>query len=72
MNKPGVVRVTESMTIAVEHAAREQRRVRVWFGSCPICDYLGEPEEADRYELAMRRRFTGLRITNESIDPEGR
>lgn len=56
------------MTIAVEHTVRaQQRRVRVWFGSCPICDYLGDPEDAERYERAMRRRFNGLRVTNEAI-----
>lgn len=56
------------MTIAVEHTVRaQQRRVRVWFGNCPICDYLGEPEDAERYEYAMRRRFNGLRVTNEAI-----
>jgi hypothetical protein len=41
------------------------RRVRVWFGRNPIFDYLAEPELAQRYEDAMRRRCSGLRVTNE-------
>lgn len=65
-NKLGVACVTQSMTISVERTA-EQRRVRVWFGAQPICDYLGDADEADRYERAMRRRFSGLRVTNETV-----
>jgi len=41
------------------------RHVRVWFGRNLIFDYLADPELAQRYEEAMRRRFAGLRITNE-------
>jgi hypothetical protein len=42
-----------------------QRRVRVWFGRRLIFDYVADPELAQRYEDAMRRRCAGLRITNE-------
>jgi len=41
------------------------RRVRVWFGRRLIFDYVAEPDFAQRYEEAMRRRCAGLRITNE-------
>jgi len=41
------------------------RRVRVWFGRRLIFDYLADPDLAQRYEDAMRRRFAGVRITNE-------
>jgi hypothetical protein len=44
---------------------QSERRVRVWFGETAICDYTGEAEFAARYEAAMRRRFPGLRVTNE-------
>lgn len=44
-----------------------RRRVRVWFGETPISDYVAAPDIAERYEAAMRRRFAGLRITNEPL-----
>jgi hypothetical protein len=40
-----------------------QQRVRVWFGSHVIAAYVAEPGEAERYALAMGRRFAGLRVT---------
>jgi len=45
-----------------------KRRVRVWFGEHPIMTYVGLPAPAERYEQAMRRRFVGLRVTNEAVD----
>ena len=45
----------------------ERRRVRVWFGSHPIADYTAEVPLANRYEQAMRRRFAGLRVTNDPL-----
>jgi hypothetical protein len=45
-----------------------RRRVRVWFGDHPIMTYVGLPAPAERYEHAMRRRFVGLRVTNEPVD----
>lgn len=47
----------------------QRRRVRVWFGSHPIADYSAEPELAARYAAAMKRRFAGLRVTDEPLDP---
>ncbi|MFD7158316.1 hypothetical protein ACFV9C_27215 [Kribbella sp. NPDC059898] len=44
-----------------------RRRVRVWFGEHSIATYVAEPALAARYEAAMRRRFAGLRVTNEPI-----
>jgi hypothetical protein len=54
-------------TVASTPAPRH-RRVRVWFGDHPIFDYTGTPVAAQRYEQAMRRRFVGLRVTNEPAD----
>jgi len=47
--------------------ADDVRRVRVWFGRRLIFDYLADPDLAQRYEDAMRRRFAGVRITNEPV-----
>jgi hypothetical protein len=45
----------------------ERRRVRVWFGTTAIADHTAEPALATRYEQAMRRRFAGLKVTNEPV-----
>jgi hypothetical protein len=50
----------------------QQRRVRVWFGHQPLADYIATAERAARYEQAMRRRFAGLRVTNEPLQPQPR
>lgn len=42
-----------------------RRQVRVWFGSHPIADHGAEPDQAERFEAAMRQRFASLRVTNE-------
>lgn len=62
------------MTTSVQSAVEPRRLVRVWFGTQPICEYLGEPAAAERYERAMRRRYRGLRVTNEAAPstPAGR
>lgn len=44
-----------------------RRRVRVWFGSHVIADYIAEPGLAARYEQAMRRRFAGLKVTSDPV-----
>lgn len=44
-----------------------RHRVRVWFGSHVIATYVAEPALAARHEAAMRRRFAGLRVTNDPI-----
>jgi len=49
--------------------APRRRRIRVWFGDHPIFDYIGTPVAAQRYEQAMRRRFAGLRVTNDPVAP---
>lgn len=51
----------------MSHSSSPRRRVRVWFGQYQIGHYIGEPEYADRYEAAMRRRFPGLEVTNEPL-----
>jgi len=48
----------------------ERCQVRVWFGATPIANYTAEPAAAARYEAAMRRRFAGLRVTNEPLLPQ--
>ena len=64
------------MTGVTSAAAASKRRVRVWFGEHPIFDYTSLPAAAERYEHAMRRRFVGLRVTNEPVgerpSPDGR
>lgn len=45
----------------------ERRRVRVWFGEHAIADQTFEAALAARYEQAMRRRFAGLRVTNDPL-----
>lgn len=47
--------------------APPRHRVRVWFGAHPIATYVAEPALAARYEAAMRRRFSGLKVTNEPL-----
>ena len=47
-------------------------RVRLWFGSHLISDYIGEPAGAARYEAAMRRRFPGLEVTRDLLPVIGR
>ncbi len=64
------------VTTAPTPVAPAKRRVRVWFGEHPIFDYTSLPAAAERYEHAMRRRFVGLRVTNEPVgerpSPDGR
>jgi hypothetical protein len=50
-------------------ATPQRRRVRVWFGSHVIASYCAEPELAERYAAAMDRRFAGLTVTNEPVEP---
>ncbi|GAA1554695.1 hypothetical protein GCM10009789_05170 [Kribbella sancticallisti] len=52
-----------------EQLETRYRRVRVWFGDTAIADYRAEPALAARYEAAMSRRFSGLRVTNEPLTP---
>jgi hypothetical protein len=52
------------MSTAAELAA-SLRCVCVWFGEHKIVEHLAEPALAARFEDAMRRRFAGLRVTNE-------
>ncbi len=61
----GPSRVQESLLAPPTADGSPTRRVRVWFGWRLIFDYLADPEVAQRYEAAMRRRCAGLRITNE-------
>ena len=57
------------MTIAEMTSRQHRRRVRVWFGEHVIAQYVAEAPLAARYEQAMRRRFAGLRVTNDVLGP---
>lgn len=48
-------------------ATAERRHVQVWFGSHVIADYTATPDLAERYAVAMGRRFAGLKVTNDPI-----
>ncbi len=48
---------------------QHRRRVRVWFGEHVIAQYVAEAPLAARYEQAMRRRFAGLKVTNDLLGP---
>ena len=50
-------------------ARQHRRRVRVWFGEHVIAQYVAEAALAARYEQAMRRRFAGLKVTNDLLGP---
>jgi len=43
------------------------RCVRVWFGTCVLCELIAEPSKAAAYEAGMLRRFAGLKVTNELV-----
>jgi len=42
--------------------------VQVWFGEHIIAEYTASHEAADRYAIAMQRRFGGLRVTTQRLD----
>jgi hypothetical protein len=48
--------------------AKRTNRVRVWFGSHVIAEYVADLCEAEKYAVAIQRRFLGLRVTNEPLD----
>ena len=58
------------MAIAEITSRQHRRRVRVWFGEHVIAQYVAEAPLAARYEQAMRRRFAGLRVTNDILGPQ--
>ncbi|GAB2560812.1 hypothetical protein GCM10027269_13460 [Kribbella endophytica] len=58
------------MTVAEMTSRQHRRRVRVWFGEHVIAQYVAEAPLAARYEQAMRRRFAGLRVTNDLLGPQ--
>lgn len=43
--------------------------MRVWFGAHVIASYVAEDEVAERYAVAMQRRFAGLKVTIEPVRP---
>jgi hypothetical protein len=55
------------MLARVAGGRQERRRVRVWFGKHVIAQYVAEPALAAQYEQAMRRRFAGLKVTNNLV-----
>jgi hypothetical protein len=57
------------VTIAEMTSRQHRRRVRVWFGEHVIAQYVAEAPLAARYEQAMRRRFAGLKVTNDLLGP---
>jgi hypothetical protein len=57
------------VSIAEMTARQHRRRVRVWFGEHVIAQYVAEAPLAARYEQAMKRRFAGLKVTNDLLGP---
>ena len=57
------------MATAEMTSKQHRRRVRVWFSEHVIAPYVAEAPLAARYEQAMRRRFAGLRVTNDVPGP---
>jgi hypothetical protein len=57
------------VSIAEVTSRQHRRRVRVWFGEHVIAQYVAEAPLAARYEQAMRRRFAGLKVTNDLLGP---
>ncbi len=57
------------MTTAEVTSRQHRRRVRVWFGEHVIAQYVADAPLAARYEQAMRRRFAGLKVTNDLLGP---
>lgn len=53
-------------TVGEPVAVDSRRRVCVWFGRYVIASHIAEPRVAIAYEQAMRRRFPGVRTTNNS------
>lgn len=50
--------------------ANNRRRVRVWFGRHVIADVTQPAAKAAQTEAGWRRRWEGLRVTNESLEPD--
>lgn len=50
--------------------ANDRRRVRVWFGSHVIADVTEPAAKAAQTEEGWRRRFEGLRVTNDAAEPD--
>jgi hypothetical protein len=57
------------VSVASSAGQQHRRRVRVWFGEHVIAQYVADEPLAGRYEVAMRRRFSGLRVTNDVVGP---
>lgn len=53
------------MTDGATSTTQCDERVRVWFGTHVVADYVAEPQAAARYADAMRRRYAGLHVTCE-------
>lgn len=58
------------MTTLADRPLPTDRCVRVWFGEHVIAEYTAEPETAMRYQAAMTRRFTRLRVTIEPAESD--
>lgn len=54
----------------VSRPSATTRCVRVWFGTRVIASTVTGPAQATEYEAAMRRRFAGCQVTNESVDSQ--
>lgn len=57
----------ERISIRLTEPPAGVERVRVWFGTHVVADYVADPLAAARYAAAMRRRFAGLRVTNDHM-----
>lgn len=58
-------------TVSAPVSVEPCHRVCVWFGRYVIASHIAEPGVAVAYEQAMRRRFPGVRITNDSAVASG-
>lgn len=59
------------MSEQVAERVEVKRHVRVWFGQHIVAQYVAESDQAERYAHAMSRRFAGLRVTNDPVEPKG-
>jgi hypothetical protein len=57
------------MTVDALTRRAPARRVRVWFGDKTVADQTFDADKAVMFEAGMRRRFAGLKVTNDPVDP---
>jgi hypothetical protein len=57
------------VTIAEMTSRQHRRRVRVWFGEHVIAQYVAEAPHRLFVAGRERRRFAGLKVTNDLLGP---